>query len=240
LLVFATAGCASGTNMPVMTSDPSPPERASLPPAIHWSRNAAEHSAVFRQTYRLAAERLRGMAAGRAAGSWGVIMDADETVLDNSTYQKERAALGEGFSSESWDEWVRRIEATALPGATEFIAGVRALGGRVAIVTNRTEAVCPETRENFVRTGIVVDIVLCRPPESGDKNQRFRAVQDGTTGSGLEPLDVLMYVGDNIQDFPGLRQELRMMAAPAYAAFGDRYIILPNPMYGSWETNPAR
>lgn len=240
LLVFATAGCASGTNMPVMTSDPSPPERASLPPAIHWSRNAAEHSAVFRQTYRLAAERLRGMAAGRAAGSWGVIMDADETVLDNSTYQKERAAQGEGFTAESWDAWVRRIEATALPGASEFIAGVRAQGGRVAIVTNRTDAVCPETRENFVRAGIVVDVVLCRPPESGDKNPRFRAVQDGTTGSGLEPLEVLMYVGDNIQDFPGQRQELRMMAAPSYAAFGDRYIILPNPMYGSWETNPAR
>jgi 5'-nucleotidase (lipoprotein e(P4) family) len=240
LLVFATAGCASGTTMPVMTSDPSPPERASLPPAIHWSRNAAEHSAVFRQTYRLATERLRGMAAGRAAGSWGVIMDADETVLDNSTYQKERAALGGEFTPESWDAWVRRIEAAALPGASEFIAGVRALGGRVAIVTNRTEAVCPETRENFVRVGIVVDVVLCRPPESGDKNPRFRAVQDGITGSGLAPLEVLMYVGDNIQDFPGQRQELRMMAAPAYAAFGDRYIILPNPMYGSWETNPAR
>jgi 5'-nucleotidase (lipoprotein e(P4) family) len=226
--------------MPVMATDPTPPPAATLPPAIHWSRNSAEHAALFRQTYRLAGEKLRGMAAGRAPGSWAVIMDADETVLDNSTYQKERAAIGEGYTSESWNAWVRRIEAAALPGASDFIAAVRTLGGRVAIVTNRTEAVCPETRENFVRAGIVVDVVLCRPPDSSDKNPRFGAVQQGTADADLPPLEVLMWVGDNIQDFPGLGQNLRMMAGPSYGRFGERYFLLPNPMYGSWESNPGR
>jgi 5'-nucleotidase (lipoprotein e(P4) family) len=240
IALIALAGCAGRAPVPLMTTDPSPAASATLPPAIHWSRNAAEHSAVFRQTYRIAGERLRGLVAGRAAGSWAVILDADETVLDNSTYQKERAAIGLGYTSDSWNEWVRRIEATALPGANEFIASARALGGRVAIVTNRIEAVCAETRENLVRIGVVVDVVLCRPPESSDKNPRFQAVQNGTTGADLPPLDVVMWVGDNIQDFPGLDQDLRMMAGPSYTAFGERYIILPNPMYGSWESNPAR
>lgn len=238
--LITVTGCASRAPVPLMTTDPSPPPAATLPPAIHWSRNAAEHSAAFRQTYRVAGERLRSLVAGRSAGSWAVILDADETVLDNSTYQKERAAIGEGFSSDSWDAWVRRIEATALPGAGDFITAARALGGRVAIVTNRTEAVCPATRENLVRVGIVVDVVLCRPPESSDKNPRFEAVQNGTTGADLPPLEVLMWLGDNIEDFPGLDQGLRMMAAPAWSAFGDRYFILPNPMYGSWQSNPAR
>jgi 5'-nucleotidase (lipoprotein e(P4) family) len=240
LVAFAMAGCASTAQMPVMATDPTPPSATTLPPAIHWSRNSAEHSALIRQTYRLAGEKLRGMTAGRATGSWAVIMDADETVLDNSTYQKERAAIGEGYTSESWNAWVRRIEAAALPGASDFIASVRALGGRVAIVTNRTEAVCAETRDNFVRVGIVVDVVLCRAPDSSDKNPRFRAVQEGTTGADLPPLEVLMWVGDNIQDFPGLDQNLRMMAGPSYGQFGERYFLLPNPMYGSWEGNPGR
>jgi len=241
LLIVGTAGCASAgrSDIPVMATEPPAPARPALPPEIHWTRNSAEHSAVFRQTYRLAGERLRGLAAGHAPGSWAVIMDADETVLDNSTYQKERALAGAGYSGQSWAEWVGRIDAPALPGAPEFIALARELGGRVAIVTNRADAVCPETRENLVRLGIIVDVVLCRSPETSDKNPRFDAVRNGTTGANLPALDVLMWVGDNIQDFPGMRQELRMMAAPAYAAFGERYIILPNPMYGSWQANPA-
>lgn len=239
-LVLVATGCASATRAPVMATDAPPPPHATLPAAIHWARNSAEHDMLFRQIYALAADRLRGMIPGRAAGSWAVILDADETVLDNSTYQKERAALGEGYTSESWNAWVRRVEATPLPGAADFIANVRALGGRVAIVTNRTEAVCPATRENLVRVGIVVDVVLCRPPESSDKNPRFRAVQQGTTGADLPPVDVLMWLGDNIQDFPGLDQNLRVMAGPSVPAFGDSYFLLPNPMYGSWESNPGR
>lgn len=240
LLLIAAAGCAARSPAPLVTTEPTPVELPPLPPSIHWSRNSAEHGAVFRQTYRMAGDRIRGLAAGREARSWAVILDADETVLDNSTYQKERALIGEGYSSESWDAWVRRIEAGSLPGAREFIESVRALGGRVAIVTNRNEEVCPQTRENFVRLGIVVDVVLCRQAGVSDKNPRFEAIREGTTDAGLPPLEVLLWVGDNIEDFPGLDQTLRMMAGPSYALFGDRYFILPNPMYGSWESNPPR
>jgi predicted secreted acid phosphatase len=65
-------------------------------------------------------------------------------------------------------------------------------------------------------------------------------VQQGTADADLPPLEVLMWVGDNIQDFPGLGQNLRMMAGPSYGRFGERYFLLPNPMYGSWESNPGR
>ena len=53
----------------------------------------------------------------------------------------------------------------------------------------------------------------------------------------LPPLDVLMWVGDNIQDFPRLTQSIRTAADSAFADFGETYIALPNPMYGSWERN---
>jgi 5'-nucleotidase (lipoprotein e(P4) family) len=192
------------------------------------------------QTYSWAEERVVEAASGRVANSWGVIMDADETVIDNSTYQRERAAAGGAFTPETWGAWVRRREATALPGAVRFIERVRQLGGRVVIVTNRTQSECDDTRANFTALGIGVDLMLCRPPETSDKNPRFAAVQNGTALAGVGPVEVVMWVGDNIQDFPALTQQLRDSPDGAFAAFGRRYIVMPNPMYGSWERNPPR
>ena len=125
-------------------------------------------------------------------------------------------------------------------GAARFIGVVRDLGGRVFIVTNRTLAQCDDTRANLTAIGLAVDAVLCRPPESSDKNPRFAAVQNGTAVAGLPALEVLMWVGDNIQDFPALSQQIAQQGESAFSAFGTRCIILPNPMYGSWERNPPR
>jgi 5'-nucleotidase (lipoprotein e(P4) family) len=234
VLVFAAA-CAPA----VTVSPPSPQASAAVPLAVHWYRTAAEQEAVYVQTYRAATARMEELSRGRAAGSWAVILDADETVLDNSTYQKERAEQGLAFTTETWDAWVRRVEATALPGAAAFIARARQLGGRVVLVTNRDDHVCDPTRDNLVRLGIAVDGVLCRAGGVSDKNPRFRAVAEGAV-PGLAPAEVLLWVGDNIQDFPGLSQQLRGQGDVAFALFGDRYFILPNPMYGSFEGNASR
>ncbi|HET7746393.1 MAG TPA: 5'-nucleotidase, lipoprotein e(P4) family, partial [Vicinamibacteria bacterium] len=73
------------------------------------------------------------------------------------------------------------------------------------------------------------------------KNPRFERVQKGTAAEGLPPLEVLLWIGDNIQDFPGLRQDVvRADPEAALAPFGTRYFAIPNPMYGSWERNPPR
>lgn len=236
------AGCAGGAR----STQPAPPSAAgslAVAPnasAVHWTRDAAEHDALALQTYRWAGMRLRDIFAGRAAGTWGVILDADETILDNSEYLKERLASAGAFSAESWAAWVRRREADAVPGAKEFVALVHQLGGHVAIVTNRDDALCPETRDNIGSLGMVADVVLCRPPSTSDKNPRFASVRDGTATPDLPPIDVVMWVGDNIQDFPSLSQDVRGNGDAAYAAFGVRFVVLPNPMYGSWESNPWR
>jgi 5'-nucleotidase (lipoprotein e(P4) family) len=244
VLMTVVAACA-----PVTAPAPSPSpsarvvvaaDTARVPLAVHWTRTAAEHRAAFLQTYRLAAERLREAEARLPDGTWAVILDADETVIDNSAYQKRRAEAGLPYSSESWAEWVRERAAPALPGAVAFTRLVRDLGGRVAIVTNRDEAVCEPTRENLRGVGITFDVVLCRQPGEGgsNKNPRFQAVQQGT--AGMPPATVLLWVGDNIQDFPALTQEIRARGDEAFDPFGRTYIVLPNPMYGSWERNPVQ
>lgn len=243
LVLGACAGSAptpSAPAAPPPAGAPSPQAAApSVPGAVHWYRTAAEQRAIYEQVYAWAAARVEA-AAGRADGPWAVILDADETVLDNSTYQLRRARLGLGFTNESWNEWVREEAAPALPGAVAFLGRVKALGGRVVIVTNRDEAVCDATRRNLSAVGAPADVVLCRKPGPSEKETRFRMVQEGTTGTGLPPLRVLAWVGDNIQDFPGGSQALRDAAPSALADFGTRFFVLPNPMYGSWEANRER
>jgi 5'-nucleotidase (lipoprotein e(P4) family) len=165
-----------------------------------------------------------------------VILDADETIISNVTYQLERARLGLGFSPESWNQWVRRREATPLPGAAAFLARVRALGGRIAVVTNRLASECDDTAAVFERHALVYDAMLCRANGSAsDKNPRFEAVARGQSRAGGAPLDVIAYVGDNILDFPDLTQALKAQGEAGLQPFGVRYFLVPNPMYGSWQ-----
>lgn len=247
-VLAACAGAPARTGAPAAPAPPTAPAAqgataAVLPKELHWSRDAAEHDALFAQVYRAATERVDRLAAGLPAGGWAVILDADETVLDNSPYYREQSAgklTQPPYDAAGFEAWARRGEAPALPGAAAFITHVNAMGGRAVIVTNRVAAVCDATRENFRRLSLPVAAVLCRPAETGDKNPRFAAVQAGTTGAGLPALRVLVWVGDNILDFPGLTQDVRRQGEAGTADFGSRFFLLPNPMYGSWEQNPPR
>jgi 5'-nucleotidase (lipoprotein e(P4) family) len=218
---------------------PTAPAASARPPlAIRWARDSAEHRALFLQVYRAATDHVEREAAGRTPGSWAVVLDADETVIDNSVYQLERARAGRPFDAESWRAWCARREAVPLPGASAFLALVRALGGRIAIVTNRTATECPDTEAVFRAHALAYDVMLCKPDGGpSDKRPRFEAVARGTTPAGLPPLEVVAFVGDNIQDFPGHGQAARGEGDEAFSSFGVRYFILPNPMYGSWERN---
>ncbi|MEM7049439.1 MAG: HAD family acid phosphatase [Acidobacteriota bacterium] len=214
-------------------AEPFPP----LEDSVHWVRNSAEYRALVLQTFRLALERVEELAAGRDAGTWAVALDGDESVISNAQYEKEIGADGHGPAA--WDAWVRRREATPLPGALEFLQTVRRLGGRIAIVTNRREVHCPDTRANFVAQQIPFDVILCRV-DSGEKEPRWEQVVAGTATPGLAPAEILVWVGDAITDFPDLDQESRFAGDEAFAAFGDRFFIMPNPMYGSWTRNPRQ
>ena len=236
----ATA-CATATQQPPPAAAPptAAPSRAALPEAIRWVRASAEHRALFLQVYRDASTHVREAAAQRPRGSWAVILDADETILDNSEYQRRRAAEGLGFTQETWDAWGREQKATALPGAVAFLNLIRESGGRIAIVTNRDDYVCPETRRNMEALGLVSDVVLCRAKGLSDKNPRFESVRTGEAIAGAGTLDIVAWVGDNIQDFPRLSQEISKQSEGAFENFGRTYFMLPNPMYGSWERLPV-
>jgi 5'-nucleotidase (lipoprotein e(P4) family) len=231
-LLFAAACTPARRSGPAPI--PAPAASDSLPNDVKWVRSSAEYRALTREVYAAAGDRLPELVRGLPAQSWAVILDADETVLDNSEYQRRLAVAHAPFDSKSWTAWVNERAAPAVPGALDFTRLAHTLGGRIAIVTNRSMAECDATRDNLKSIGIEADVVLCQPPGEGNKNPRFERVQNGTAAQGLPALTVVEWLGDNIQDFPRLTQAARTDST-ALGQFGKRYFMLPNPMYGSWE-----
>jgi 5'-nucleotidase (lipoprotein e(P4) family) len=224
------AGCAA---RPAPAPVPAPAAaEATLPDDVRWVRESAEYRAAAWQAYALARERVEELAAGRAPRTWAVSVDGDETVLDNSLYEVENARAGREYEAESWRRWVARREAAAVPGAREFLERVRELGGLVVVVTNRKNVERADTEANLRAVGLPFDLVLTRGGER-EKEPRWEAVERGT--GGLPPAEILLWVGDNVGDFPDLDQSLREGGARALEPFGRRFVLVPNPMYGSWK-----
>lgn len=236
---LAVVVIVTGTGCVVRPANPRPAAPAiaiprTIPNEIRWFRTSAEYRALTRQTYQLAADRLPELTKDAAPQSWAVILDADETVLDNSEYQRRRALDDSAYTEASWSAWVNERAAAGIPGAPEFTQRVRALGGRVVVVTNRAMGLCDATKANLQTIRVEVDLVLCQPPGESDKNPRFERVRAGTAAPGFAAANVVEWIGDNILDFPGMSQDIRGDPA-AFSEFGKRYFILPNPMYGSWQ-----
>ncbi|HKI85337.1 MAG TPA: HAD family acid phosphatase [Thermoanaerobaculia bacterium] len=243
-LLVLTSGCAT-TPKPKLPV-PKPPvvdsggSQASitpaLPPAVHWLSYSAEHRAIFLEVYGWATKTIEAEAKNRPRGTWAVALDADETVIDNSAYERELVERGEVYGSASWGQFVHRMDSPPLPGALEFLQRVRELGGKIAIVTNRHQELCPVTRADFDKYHIPYDVILCRPRgASARKEPRWQAVENGTAKPGMPALPILMWLGDNIEDFPGGYQSLATAPSRALEKFGRRYFVLPNPVYGSWQ-----
>lgn len=237
-LLVAVAACNSSASTLSTPAGPLAFPRR-LPNEVKWFRTAAEYRALTRQTYEIATSRLLELSRGLPNQGWAVILDADETVLDNSEYQRRRSMVDSGYTEATWAAWVNERAAPAVPGAPEFTRAVHTAGGRIAIVTNRADSLCASTRINLQTAGIEADLVLCQTPGPSDKNPRFQKVQNGTAAAGVPPLTVVAWVGDNILDFPGMSQASRNDPR-ALDAFGTKFFILPNPMYGSWTDNPDR
>jgi acid phosphatase len=219
--------------------------------ATLWMQSAAEYRVDVASKYRQAKATLdraiadrRWTAATEQTGDvsglrrLAIVMDLDETVLDNSAFQGELTRRRTIFTAALWDEWVAKAQATALPGALDFIAYAEIRGVTVFYVTNRTFEGEAATRENLTRLGVRlpadIDTVLTvreRPEWASEKSNR-RALIAATHR-------ILMLVGDDMGDFLAAARESpedRVKAAEQYAGYwGERWVLLPNPAYGSWE-----
>lgn len=218
--------------------------------AVVWMQTAAEFHAGALQTFQLAQRMLdraladpNWTAAEEQTGSFStlppaVIVDVDETVLDNSPFEVRQIRAGQAFSEEVWREWVLEARAEVIPGALTFTRDAAARGVTVFYVSNRMAAQEDSTRANLALRGFpldpTVDTVLSRnerPEWGSDKGSRRAEV--------AARYRVLLLVGDDLGDFTsaarGSLAERREAVERAAGLWGSKWIMVPNPAYGSWE-----
>jgi len=236
-IVAGLFGCAS----------PPPDERLH---SVLWVQTSAEHWAVSRQIFAAA---TNGLVAARDDSSWTAIIDAridrplppaiiidiDETVLDNSGHTARAILARRPFRSDTWRQWVAEASAPALPGALDYLRHADELGVVVMYLTNRHVDKEPATRINLAAVGAPmredIDTVLTRDEKAGwgrDKITRRAWIS--------ERYRVLQVIGDDLHDFvslpDGVSADERIAIADRYVDRWGRYwFLIPNPMYGSWE-----
>lgn len=208
------------------------PAPAPIDLAVRWTRTAEEWGALTRTVYASALGALLDEALHLPPGTpWVVVSDLDETLLDNSVYQLEIA--GVGHSEARWAAWEARAEAVPMPGAVDFVARVHAAGGAFAYVTNRENA--EATLRVLTTHGLFTPAdVLCVKTTTSDKAPRRAALRAGDASCGWagEARPIVGWLGDQITDFPAPGEE----AATPFDPWGDRWFMLPNPMYGRWSS----
>ncbi len=215
----------------------APARTVALPNDIAWVYAADTYLGCVQQAYLNAINRLRELAEGKKPGTWCVVLDADETVISNVKFQAEQAAVGAGYSKDAWNAWCQRMEATALPGAIEFLNEVKKLGGKIIIVTNRQAPLGEPTVKNLEKIGMPFDLCLLREgayKDDRNKTQRRGDIEKGTLknlplGKRLPSLEILMLAGDQTHDL--YEDETFDQIKERY---GKDLIMIPNPMYGSW------
>jgi acid phosphatase len=216
-----------------------------------WVQTSAEYVVSTRQVYTMATEDLGAairdpqwqvvIERGEGGGDLppAIIVDIDETVLDNAGYAARAIIAGEGFIPEMWRAWVQEAMAPAVPGAVDHLRQADALGVAVFYVSNRFHDLEEPTRKNLEAIGCPVrqdiDVVLLRDekPDWGiDKSSRRAWI--------AERFRVLQIVGDDLRDFVSVPASsddtARIQVALAYRdRWGAGWYLLPNPIYGGWE-----
>lgn len=73
-----------------------------------WYQKAAETKALYLQGYNVATDRLKELLKTQTDKPYSIVLDLDETVLDNSPYQAQNVKDGTAFTPENWDVWVKK------------------------------------------------------------------------------------------------------------------------------------
>ncbi|MCS4235755.1 5'-nucleotidase, lipoprotein e(P4) family [Stenotrophomonas sp. BIGb0135] len=223
--------------------------------AVLWMQRAQEYKAITEQTYRAAADHLdkalkeanwdalvpeeRGNAAKGLKPA--VVLDVDETVLDNSPYQARLVRDGKEYDELSWDQWVAEKKAKAIPGVVDFAKAANAKGVTLLYISNRAVHLKEATLANLRAEGLPVaddsvflglgTVVKDCEQAGSEKNCRRRLAG--------QQYRVLMQFGDQLGDFVEVTANTNdgrdALLQQYHDWFGERWWMLPNPTYGGFE-----
>lgn len=204
--------------------------------SVLWFQTAGEAKALYHQGYNIGRMRLDEILVKKSKKKGikpAIVLDLDETVLDNSPYQAWNVQSENDYPL-NWNEWINKAVAKPLPGAVDFLRYAKSKGVEIYYISNRNEAQKDATIRNLKLIGVpnadVNHVLLQQPGEKGKETRRMEVA--GT-------YDIVLLFGDNLGDFSGfdnLSASGRVQAVERRKAeFGKKLIVFPNPMYGDWE-----
>jgi 5'-nucleotidase (lipoprotein e(P4) family) len=202
-----------------------------------YQQRAAEYKALCFQAYNMARLRLDEAVKHRGKKPLAVVTDIDETLLDNSPFDAERAINNLDFDLKAWKRWTAKGIADTVPGAPAFFKYAASKGVAVFYITNRDEDERPGTIKNLklYHLPYVDDTHVILKQTTSSKESRRAAI--------LKTHNIILLCGDNLPDFDALydnnpSEENRSAATEKLKKqFGNRYIIIPNPSYGDFENS---
>ena len=203
--------------------------------SVLWYQKAAETKALYLQGYNVATDRLKEILQTPSDKPYSIVLDLDETVLDNSPYQVQNVKDGTAFNPKDWDVWVKKAAAKAVPGAKDFLQYADQNGVQIYYISDRTTSQVDDTIKNLEKEGIPVqgrDHLMFLEDGVKSKEGRRQAVQEKT--------NLVLLFGDNLVDFADFSKtseaDRDKKLDELQKEFGEKFIIFPNPMYGSWES----
>lgn len=214
--------------------EPKPVKLEHTVMSVVWYQTAAEFKALCYQAYNTGKLMLdNDLAHTRHSKKPAIIVDIDETVLDNSPHSALLIKEDKTFPYQ-WNEWVNAAKAEAIPGAVEFLSYAASKGVDVFYISNRGVGQVTATMENLKRTGFPqaqADHMLFKSDESSKEKRRLKVAEDH---------DIVLLFGDNLNDFTNVFEKKNVADRSSEATrlkseFGKRFIVLPNPIYGDWE-----
>lgn len=202
--------------------------------AILWQQYSGEYRALSFQAYNFARLSLKEALWNQANGKPNcVIVDADETILDNSAFQGHEVKNGVSYVQADWTKWTSLAAADTVPGALAFLKFAASKNVETFYVTNRDEADRVGTLKNLQKFGFPYadEAHLILKTTTSDKEPRRQKI--------AEKYNILLLCGDNLSDFSNVfyreGKDAKAQVNAMQHEFGTRFIVLPNPMYGDWE-----
>ncbi len=201
-----------------------------------WMQRSAEYEALCYQAFNGAKSYLYQSIEAHAEEDkpLAIITDIDETVLDNSPNAVHQGLKGELFDAQEWTRWCAMAVADTVPGAVAFLREAAENGIEIFYVSNRIEA---------EREGTLLNLQKYDFPNADDDHLLLKtstSSKDERRAKILETHDVIIYMGDQLTDFPGYGKDPETIrsdkAIQDMNQFGGRFILLPNPNYGEWES----
>jgi 5'-nucleotidase (lipoprotein e(P4) family) len=199
----------------------------------YFQQHAAEYKALCYQAFNVA--RLRIDAYQPVSNlPLCIVTDIDETILDNSPYQTNRNLAGLDYDLETWKQWTAKAQADTVPGSGSFLNFVAQKKIEVFYITNRTEAERKGTLINLQKLGLpFADSahLLLKSTTSGKEPRRKTVTENH---------EIILLLGDNLADFTMLFDKKSLSERDAQvkslaSLFGNKFIVLPNSVYGDWE-----